>query len=599
MGLREDAAERFAEMAALMELLGESRFRINSYAKAARVLEAHAGALEGLDQPALTELDGIGASTADKILELAETGAIAAHQKLVGKVPEGLLGVMQVPGVGPKTAKLAWDNLEITDLDGIRRAIDDGSLATLKGLGPKSVENIRQNLSFASKESKRLPLGIAMPIAEALVDRMSKVPGTRRCAFAGSLRRGKESIGDLDLLVVTDDPERARAAFCEHDDVQQVVARGETKCSVRLKIEVHSGRWRLDAKDDVVGADLRIVPEASWGAALMYFTGSKDHNVRVREAAIRRGFTLNEYGLFEESDEERASGEPPQERGTTPAASETEAAVFAALELPEVAPELREDAGEVGAGPLPELITVADIRAELHAHTTESDGRLSLDRLVQHAIDRGFHTIAVTDHSRSSVQANGLSVERLKKQRAEIEALRETLGGAIDVLCGSEVDIHADGSLDYDDDVLAELDYVIASPHTSLKQEPARATERLLRVIEHPLVHVVGHPTGRLVGRRKGLEPAMDELVHAAAEHNTALEINSHWMRLDLRDTHVRAATAAGAPIAIDCDVHTAECFDNLRFGVVTGRRGWLTAEGCVNAWDRDRLRAWIRSKWS
>lgn len=597
MALKDDAADRFSEMASLLELLGESRFRVNSYAKAARTLELFAGELEGLSKQQLTELDGIGDSTADKILELAETGLIQDHEKLKNKVPAGLLGVMQVPGVGPKTAKLGWDELGITDLDKLRAAIDDGSLASLKGMGEKSVENIRQNLSFASKESKRLPLGIAMPIAEALVERMSAVKGVRRCAYAGSLRRGRDTIGDIDVLCVTDDAEAAREAFCGHDDVVQVVARGETKCSVRLKIEVHSGRWRLDAKDDVVGADLRLVPEASWGAAMMYFTGSKDHNVRVREIAIKRGYTLNEYGLFEETDDERASGEPPQKRGESPVASDAESKVYAKLGLPDLPPEVREDAGEVGLDEPLHLIQAGDIRAELHAHTTESDGRLSLRQLVRHAIERGFHTIAVTDHSRSSVQANGLSVERLKKQREDIESLRDELGEEIDILCGSEVDIHADGSLDYDDDTLAWLDFVVASPHTVLKQEPKKATERLLRAIEHPCVHVIGHPTGRLVGRRKGLEPAMDELAAAAAEHRTALEINAHWMRLDLRDTHVRAAIEAGALVAIDCDVHTAECFDNLRYGVTTGRRGWLTAEGCVNAWDRERLRAWVASK--
>lgn len=594
MGLKDDAAAHFQEMALLLELLGESRFRVNSYAKAARTLETSTASLDDASLSDLQKLDGIGKSTAEKIIELRETGEIGDVEALRGKVPAGLLDVMQVPGVGPKTAKLAWDELGITDLDGLRKAIDDGSLATLPRMGKKSVENIRDNLSFASKESQRLPLGIAMPIAEALVERLSGVDGVERVEFAGSLRRGKETIGDLDLLVVASDAEAARAAFCEHESVQKVVARGETKCSVRIGVDVHTGRWRGESEDALVGADMRLVPKESWGAAMLYFTGSKEHNVRCREIAIKQGMTLNEYGLFED---DGSDPEPPQKRGVEPIASGSEEAVYQKLGIEYVVPERREDSGELTSGAFDDLITIDDIKAELHAHTTESDGKLTLEQLVQHAIDRGFHTIAVTDHSRSSVQANGLSVDRLHEQREAIERARERFGDDIDILHGSEVDIHADGSLDYDDEVLAWLDLVVASPHASLKQESDKATARLLRVIEHPLVHIVGHPTGRLVGRRRGLEPAMDELVSAAAEHDTALEVNAHWMRLDLRDTHVRAAVEAGAKIAIDCDVHTSECFENLRYGVMTARRGWLRKSDCVNAMPRDTLRNWVRSK--
>ncbi|MBL8757512.1 MAG: DNA polymerase/3'-5' exonuclease PolX, partial [Phycisphaerae bacterium] len=341
-----------------------------------------------------------------------------------------------------------------------------------------------------------------------------------------------------------------------------------------------------------VQVDLRVVPEASWGSALMYFTGSKDHNVRLRERALKMGLTLNDYGLFPNDDHET----PPQERGIKPVASRTEQEVFKALGLPYIPPELREDRGEVALKKTPTLVEVADIRAELHAHTAASDGELSIEDLARAAMARGFHTLAVTDHSKSSVIANGLSPERLRTHAAAVRAAGKHIKG-ITLLAGSEVDILADGSLDYDDDLLGTLDVVVASPHTALSQAPELATRRLLRAVEHPMVHILGHPTGRLILRRSGLSPDMGAIIAAAVEHRVALEINAHWMRLDLRDTHVKAAVDAGCLIAINCDVHASSDFDNLRFGVLTGRRGWLPPEQCVNTWAADRLHEWLRSK--
>jgi len=338
--------------------------------------------------------------------------------------------------------------------------------------------------------------------------------------------------------------------------------------------------------------DLRTVPEASFGAAIMYFTGSKEHNVKLRERALKKKLTLNEYGLFP-LDDEKAS---PQSRGIMPIASESEEDIYDALDLPFIEPQIREDRGEFAsdAAAPPALIQLSDIKAELHAHTNASDGSLTLEQLVALAKDRGFHTIAVTDHSRSSVQANGLSIDRLKQQIEMIHEFNESIEG-ITVLAGSEVDILSDGSLDYPDDVLALLDIVVASPHAALGQDTRAATVRLLHAIEHPLVHIIGHPTGRLIGRRPGLEPAMDELIAAAVQHNTALEINAHWIRLDLRDTHVLAAVSAGCTIAIDCDVHSESDFENLRYGVLTAQRGWLTSKLCLNTWDENRLSKWLR----
>lgn len=595
MSFNSELADRFEQLAALLELTGANKFRVNAHTRAARVLRDHPADLQPLaENPAeLTKLDGIGPGTAEKIAEFARTGRVGELDELLETVPRGLLAVLEVPGLGPKTVKLLWEEMGVVDLDSLRAALDSEKITTLPRMGAKSVEKIRESLAFASSAGERLLLGMARPVADRIVELMGRVPGVTRCAFAGSMRRGCETIGDIDILVATDDPPAAHAAFRDQPGVVQVIASGETKTSVRLELPRDFGRWKGLEEDapPTVQADLRVVPEASWGAALMYFTGSKSHNVRLRELAIRRGFTLNEYGLYPDT------GEAPHKRGVEAVAGDSEDGVYAALGLPFLPPEIREDRGELSVKEAPRLIEAGDIRAELHAHTTASDGLLSLDELVEGACARGFHTIAVTDHSRSSVQANGLSVDRLREQRERVEQARERFAGRITILHGNEVDIHADGTLDYDDGVLAWLDIVVASPHASLSQEPAKATARLLRVIAHPLVHIIGHPTGRIIARRKGLEPAMDEIIAAAVEHRVALEINAHWLRLDLRDTHVRAAVEAGCLIAINCDVHQAEDFDNLDFGVATGRRGLLPAERVINTWPEARLHDWLRSK--
>lgn len=584
----------FDRMGAMLELTGADRFRVNAHAKAARVIGDHPTDLEPIaqDAKALTAIEGIGKGTAAKIAEFAQTGAIAEHDELAARVPAGVLELLNVQGLGPKTVKLLWEEKGVTSIADLKRIIGDGSILTLPRMGEKTVENIRESIAFLESSGQRLHLGVAMPIAEAIVARMSKVPGVRACAFAGSLRRGRDSIGDLDILLSTTDPEGARAAFCEHDSVLKVLARGEHKCSVRLSLEGLGGRFGGDAQA-AVQADLRLVPEGAWGAALMYFTGSKDHNVRLRERALSKGMTLNEYGLFPE---DKADATPPQQRGVKPVAADTEAHIYEALGLPYLPPTVREDRGELDHAETPRLIEVSDIRAELHSHTTASDGEMSIEESAAIAKARGFHTLAITDHSKSSAVAGGLSPERL---RAQIKQVREADAATegITLLAGSEVDILVDGALDYDDDLLAELDVVVASPHAGLKAKPAQATKRLLKAIAHPLVHIIGHPTGRLIERRPGLEPAMDEVIAAAIEHDVALEINAHWMRLDLRDTHVRAAVEAGCKIAIDCDVHHPADYDNLRFGVLTGQRGWLTAEQCVNTWTAEKLHAWLKSK--
>ena len=583
-------SEIFERMSELLELTGGDRFRVAAHAKAARIIGDLTTDLEPIahDAKALITIEGIGKGTAGKIAEFADTGKVSEFEELAAAVPAGLVEVLRVPGLGPKTVKVMWEQAGVTDLEGLRRIIEDGRILELPRMGAKTVENIRASLAFMSTAGGRLHLGIALPIARMIVERMRGVKGVSEVAYAGSLRRGRETIGDIDILVTTKDPAGAVEAFCAMPGVQQVLAAGESKSSVRMAIpDELGGRFGGSDEQTAIQVDLRVIPAASWGAAMMYFTGSKEHNIRLRERAQQRGQTLNEYGLFPDD------GEPaPQHRGVKAVASKTEEAVYRALEVAWVPPTIREDRGELDLGETPELVELEDIKSELHSHTTASDGVLSIEDSARIAKERGFHTLAITDHSKSSAVANGLSEERL---RAHIAAVRGVKVPGISILTGSEVDILADGALDYPDDLLAELDVVVASPHAGLTQDPKKATARLIRAIEHPMVHIIGHPTGRLIERRRGLEPAMDEVIAAAVEHGVALEINAHWLRLDLRDTHARAAVEAGCLIAINCDVHHAQDYDNLIYGVLTGQRGWLTKDLCINAWSKAKLHGWLK----
>jgi DNA polymerase (family 10) len=616
MAFNTAAAEQLADLAKLLELTGADKFRVLAHQKAARVVEATTTDLLPIaqDAKALTAIEGIGPRMADKIGELARTGKMAELEELRATVPAGLMRVMEVPGLGPKTVRMLWQEANVTDLAGLRRVIEDGSILNLPRMGEKAVEKIKAALTMLAESAGRLPLGLAMPVAERVAEAMRCVPGVSRAQFAGSLRRGKETIGDLDVLVATTDPAAAAEAFCTLPGVRQTIVRGETKCSVRMSVGADLGRWAALAGDaakdgaaesasadasageapgSTIQVDLKVVPDASWGAALMYFTGSKEHNVKLRERAQRMGMTLNEYGLFKDD----GGGPRPQERASRPLAGRTEEEVFGALGLAFAEPELREDRGEVAekGAALPRLIRVEDCKAELHAHTTASDGTMTIAQLAALFAGRGFHTLAVTDHSQSSAIAGGLKPAAL---RAHVKAVKAAAKDApLTLLTGSEVDILADGRLDYTDDLLAELDVVVASPHAGLSQDSATATERLVRAVSHPLVHVLGHPTGRLIQRRRGLEPDMNAVFKAAAANKVALEINAHWMRLDLRDTHVKAALEAGCLISINCDTHAPEDAENLRYGVLTGRRGWLTPERCVNCWPPEKLRAWLKAK--
>ena len=580
MATNAEVAAAFEELAVLSEILGANVFKVNAFRKAARAVEGLPGTAVEMEVAALKEIDGLGASTAAKVVEFGKSGTMSELDELRGQVPAGLKEVLAIQGIGPKTARALWTELGVVDLATLKSAIDSGKVATLPRMGAKTIQNMKEAIAFAETARGRIRIGEAMPLAESLVAELGKLPFVEKIAYAGSLRRGRETIGDLDILAAAKDPKKLMDAFTSRDEVARVLGHGDTKSSVLTKTGVQ--------------VDLRVVPRDRFGAALMYFTGSKEHNIAMRERAIAQGMRLNEYGLF------RENAQGGVDEGAALVAAASEDVVYAALGLDWVPPTMREDRGEVAAfekgARHPEVLEVADIKAELHCHTTASDGAMSIDEIVARARDRGFHTIAITDHSKSQFQANGLDEARLRAHIKAIHAARARFPD-MQVWAGSEVDIFSDGSLDYADDLLAELDWVVASPHAALKQEPRVATDRLLRAIAHPLVHVIGHPTGRIVNGRPGLEPAMNELYAAAKEHGTALEINSHHMRLDLRDTHVRAAGDAGCMLAIDCDVHGPEDFDEIRYGVLTAQRGWLPRALCLNCMDAKSLDAWRRKK--
>jgi DNA polymerase (family 10) len=539
MSANAELARIFREMAVVLELTGANQFRVNAHARVARTLGELKTDIAGTaDTDQLTAIEGIGTGTATKIIEYLRTGRVREHDELLSRIPAGLLEVLQVPGLGPKTVKLLWEQAGVTDLVTLQMKLDSGEIERLPRMGAKTVQNIKRALAFAAAAGGRARLGDALPVAETIVAHLAAVDGTQRIEYAGSLRRGAETVGNIDLVAATTDPGSLREA-CDAMDL-----------------------------DPPIPVNLQEVELESFEGAWHRFTGSEAHVAALRERGLRAD--------------------------ASPGAGEAE--IYRALGLPWIPPELREDRGELALDAVPRLIEAADIKAELHAHTVASDGWMTIDELAQHAKGLGFHTVAVTDHSRSSAQANGLTPERLLRHIDDVRAADDRIDG-IRILAGSEVDVLADGRLDYDDDLLAQLDLVVASPHSALRQEPAVATRRLVQAIRHPLVHVLGHPTGRLINRREGMHPEIAALVEAAAEHGTALEINANPYRLDLRDVHVRAAVEGGALISINTDAHGPEHFEYLRYGVLTGRRGWLTPAACINTWPPAELYRWLESK--
>lgn len=568
----------FERIANLLEIDGADGFRVNSYRRAARAIgDATEDIAIMAKEKRLLELPGIGKGTAEKIQQFLDCGAIDLLVELEAKFPQGLLELLEIQGLGPKKVALAYRELGVGGTEDLKRVIASGELAKLKGMGAASVQKIADGLAFLESSDTGTPLGFALPIAEALVERLRALPGVNQVAIAGSLRRGAETVGDIDILCDAADGEAVMSQFVAFDGVRRVLASGDTKGSVTIAAE---GRHEIQV-------DLRVIPTASFGAAWQYFTGSKQHNVRLREMAVRRQLRLNEYGLFD---------------GEKSLAGAHEEDIYRALGVCCPPPELREDRGEFDISDVKafaKLVTVDDIRGDLHMHTTASDGLNTIDQMAAAAQARGYEYVAICDHSKSSTIANGLSVERMEKQIRDIRAARERLPG-IEILVGCECDILPNGSMDYPDEILAQCDWVMASIHSAQGKSGSNklsATDRTLAAIANRFVSCIGHPTGRLINKRPPMDLDMAAVVAAAAKNGTMLEVNASRQRLDLKDLHVRQALAAGVMLSINTDAHRTDDFAKVRYGVMTARRGFALTKDIANCLTAAALRKRIAKK--
>lgn len=569
-------ADMFDVVADLLTLKGEIIHRVMAYRRAAEAIrdyprDVRTVAAEGR----LTEIDNVGKIIAEKITEMLSTGQLTFLEQLKAEIPIGLVDVLHVNGVGPKKAMLFYKELGITSVPALESAARAGKLRTLAGMGEKSEAKIIESIEALARRTTRARLDVALMAAERTLRPLLTLPGALRGEIAGSVRRGRPTIGDIDLLIAAYDAAPIMDAFVSGPDVVRILGQGGTKSSVELT----SG----------LNCDLRIVPPERFGTALSYFTGSQAHNIRLRELALNAGLSLNEWAFTPKD-----SDDGPE------ILCATEEEVYGRLGLPYIPPELREDAGEfeaAQAGRLPTLITMGDIRSDLHMHTTWSDGALSVREMAWQARERGLHYIVITDHSVSLGVANGLSAERLRAQREEIRAVDAEMNGAIRVLQGVEMEIRADGQLDYPDEVLAELDVVIASLHVGLRQDRATITARLLNAIRNPHVDIIGHPRGQLIPEREPADLDMDAVFAAALETGTALEINANPARLDLEASLARTAAAMGIRLTVDCDAHSASDFDNLRYGILTARRGWVGPDQVINTWPFEAFVRWLQDE--
>jgi DNA polymerase (family X) len=565
-----DVAAAFTEIAELLELKNESSFRVRAYENAAKTLGSLSQDVRVLSADGgLKKVKGIGEGLAAKIDELLETGHITYLDSLRAEFPEGVRAFLSIPGVGPSLARRAYQELGVCTLEELREAAEDGRLAGLPGLGEKSAENVLHGLTRVNKRDSRISIGKAVPVVEELITSLNITPHLMNLSAAGSLRRWVPTIGDIDLMATSDHPDEVMQTFTLLPQVARVLARGQTKSSILT--------------DNGLQVDLRIVEQEHFGSLLQHFTGSKAHNIELREYALRLGLSLNEYGIASVATGER-----------TPFADEV--AFYRALGLEYIPPELREGSDEIEAsrtGTLPNLVQLSDIKGDLHAHTEWSDGSVPIRDMIMAARDRGYEYLAITDHSAGIGVAGGLSTERLLEQIASVREINSRIDG-IHALTGSEVDIRRDGSLDFPDDVLAQLDWVIASVHSGFNQSEAEMTARVIRAIENPHVDAIAHPTGRLIGKREPYAVDLDAIFKAAARTNTALEINSFPERLDLSDTQARRALELGVLLVVDTDAHAPIHFANIRYGTAMARRAWAEPRNILNTFTLSELNAWL-----
>ncbi|MFH1856645.1 MAG: DNA polymerase/3'-5' exonuclease PolX, partial [Candidatus Omnitrophota bacterium] len=558
-------AEIFRNVAYMLEIKGENPFRIRAYQKAAQIIENLTEDLTQLaEEDRLIELPGIGEDLARKIKEILKTGTLKTYENLKKEVPEEVLDMLGIPGLGPKTVKMLFEQLKIKNTADLKKAAKQGKLTGIEGIREKTVENILRGIAVIEENAGRMLLNTADSAAAEIIFELKKMKEVKKINIAGSLRRMKETVRDIDILVSSSVPRKVMDKFTRLKQVRSVIGKGETKSSVLI--------------EDGVQADLRVVADESYGAAFLYFTGSKAHNIKLRAMARKKKMKVSEYGLF---------------KGSARIAGRTEEEMYEKLGLSFIPPELREDSGEVEAAQkneLPRLIDYSDIKGDLHVHSNKSDGSYSVEQLVEAAQKRGYEYIAITDHSQGLKVAGGLSVNDAKKHIEYIRKLNQKLKG-ITLLTGFEIDIKDDGSLDYPDSLLKELDIVIGAIHTGFKQSKEKLTNRIIKAMQNKYTTFISHPSGRLIGAREPYEIDYDEIFKAARDTNTFLEISAYPQRLDLTDVWARRAKEKGVKMVIVTDAHILDHFDYMKYGVAVARRGWLEKKDVINTLPLEELK--------
>lgn len=579
----QELARLFEEIGLMSEFLGDNPFRVRAYYQAARTLYDLDTPIEDVakgGKEALMALPGIGPDLAEKILEYLRTGRIAKHEELSRKVPKGVIQVMEVPGVGPKTARQLYEALGVDSLEKLKQALEEGALLRLKGFGAKKAERIREGLALMEGASRRRPLGAVLSLARSLLEAIRALPGVEKAELCGSARRYKETVGDLDFLVASREGERVVEGFVRLPAVKEVYAKGENRATVFLK--------------DGLQVDLKIVPPESYGAGLQYLTGSKEHSIRLRALAQEKGLKLNEYGVWRKV--ASPSGEPKEER----IAGLTEEEVYAALGLPFIPPPLRENRGEVEAalkGALPRLVQLSEIRGDLQVHSTWSDGKNTLEELYQAAKALGYEYLAVTDHSPAVRVAGGVGPEEALERIRAIRAFNERTGGSPYLLAGAEVDIHPDGGLDYPDWVLKELDIVLVSIHSQFRLDREAQTRRILKALENPHVHVLAHPTARLLGRRAPVDADWERVFAAAKRLGVYVEIDGYYDRMDLPDDLARMALEMGLSFSLSTDAHQVDHLRFMELAVGNAQRAWIPPERVLNTLPLEELLSALKTR--
>ncbi|MGA2318387.1 MAG: DNA polymerase/3'-5' exonuclease PolX [Thermodesulfobacteriota bacterium] len=565
-----ELADLFEKMADILEFKGENSFKISAYRKASRIIGDLTKDIEEIsEQGELKNIPGIGEGMAQKIVEYLKTGKISKFEEVRKGVSDELIAIMDIPGMGPKTLSMLYKEKGISNLSQLEKALEDGSLMDLFGIGEKKIENIKRGIQLFKQSKGRMNLGAAFPVAKRIVETLRQKTGSKKIEWAGSLRRMKENIGDIDILATGPNKEKILQAFIHIPEVKEVLASGETKASVIVERGTQ--------------IDLRVVEEDSYGAALQYFTGSKGHNIHLRGIAKAKGIKINEYGVF---------------KGEKKIGGKEEKDVYRSLGMDWIEPELREDRGEIEAaqkGRLPKLVQESEIKGDLHVHSKWSDGTSTIEEIARFAQKRGYQYVAICDHSKSLKIAHGLDESRLMKQIEEIDRINKKLKG-FQILKGTEVDILADGKLDFPEKILEKLDIVVAAIHSGFKQDKGKMTKRIIRALENPYVHILAHPSGRLLGARDPYEVEINELMEVAKKYGKALEINAYFERLDLDDIHCRKAKEMGIRVGIGTDAHHLDQMWMVSLGVAVARRGWLEAKDVLNTLSLKEILKWCHS---